>query len=100
MLRTLLFSLALLLLLGASVRAQPSAGERAKLLEFFEKKIRPVLADNCYSCHDGAKIKGGIRLDRKDAVFKRSDEPLIVPGHPEKSLLVKAIRHEIDAKMP
>ena len=100
MLRTLLFALALLLLFGASVSAQPSVGERAKLIEFFEKKIRPVLADNCFSCHGGAKIKGGVRLDRKDAVFKRSDEPLIVPGHPEKSLLVKAIRHEIDAKMP
>src|ERR1017187_7595041 len=98
--RTFLLSLALLFLLDGSVRAQPSAAERAKVLEFFEKKIRPVLADKCFSCHGGEKVKGGVRLDRKDAVFKKSDEPLIVPGHPDKSLIVKAIRHEIDAKMP
>ncbi len=98
--RMLLFSFAIVFLLGASVRAQSSDAERTKQLEFFEKKIRPVLADNCFSCHGGAKIKGGVRLDRKDAIFKMSDEPLIVPGHPEKSLLIQAIKHEIDAKMP
>src|ERR1022692_2442044 len=94
-------SLAIFLLLASILHAQPSAAERAKLLEFFETKVRPVLADNCFSCHGNlAKPKGGVRLDRKEFVFKTSDEPLIVPGHPEKSLLVKAIRHEIESKMP
>ena len=92
-----LFSLAILLVLVPTLHAQP---ERAKLLEFFETRIRPVLADNCFSCHGAVKPKGGIRLDRKEFILKASDEPFIVPGHPEKSLLVKAIRHEIDNKMP
>jgi Protein of unknown function (DUF1553)/Protein of unknown function (DUF1549)/Planctomycete cytochrome C len=95
--RTLLAALAILSCTSFA-HAQP---ERAKLLEFFETKVRPVLADQCFSCHgDLKKPKGGIRLDRKEFVFQASDEPLIVPGHPEKSLLVKAIRHEIENKMP
>ena len=91
-------------LIGAILTAPAVFGQtnpdQAKLLEFFEAKVRPVLVDNCYSCHAGVKHKGGVRLDRKEFVFKASEEPLIVPGHPEKSLLVKAIKHEIDSKMP
>jgi hypothetical protein len=98
--RYLLLSLGILFSLGSTVRAQPTAEEKASWLEFFETKVRPVLADNCFSCHSGEKHKGGVRLDRRDLVFKASDEPIIVPGHPEKSLLIKAIKHEIDAKMP
>ena len=90
-----IISLLIVALTVPVVQAQPG---RARHLEFFEKKVRPVLADHCFSCHGGAKVKGGVRLDRKDFVFKMSDEPLIVPGHPEKSLLVKAIRHEIDTQ--
>jgi hypothetical protein len=93
-------SLALVFLLASSLHAQPAQPDRAKLVEFFETKVRPVLVDNCFSCHSAVKPKGGVRLDRKEFVFKASDEPLIVPGHPEKSLLVQAIRHEIEHKMP
>ena len=89
---------ALILLLTSSLSAQPL--ERAKLAEFFETRVRPVLAENCFSCHNKDKQKGGIALDRKEAVFKKSDEPLIVPGHPEKSLLMRVIRHEGEVKMP
>ncbi|MBI2808455.1 MAG: PSD1 domain-containing protein [Planctomycetes bacterium] len=95
--RKLAISVAAFFLITAVSRAQ---ADRGKQLEFFEKYVRPVLADNCFSCHGGAKIKGGVRLDRKAGVFRISEEPLVVPGHPQKSLLVKAIRHEIDAKMP
>ncbi len=98
--RSILLALLLLSTTAFSARAQPNPEDRAAQLEFFEKKIRPILVDNCYECHGGAKIKGGVRLDRKAAVFKATDEPLIVPGHPEKSLLVRAIRHEIEHKMP
>lgn len=93
-------ALAIVVVTCKSSHAQTSAVEQAKLLDFFETKIRPVLAERCFSCHAGEKSKGGIRLDRRDSVFKSSEEPLIVPGHPEKSLLVKVIRHEGDSKMP
>lgn len=95
MLRTI--SLVIVVLTASIVHAQP---DRARQLEFFEMKVRPVLADNCFECHGALKPKGGIRLDRKEFVFKSREEPLVVPGEPDKSLIVKAIRHEIETKMP
>ena len=95
-----LLSLILSLSIGSTLYAQPNSEERAKQLEFFESKVRPVLVENCFSCHAGEKHKGGVRLDRRENVFKQTEEPIVVPGHPEKSLLVKAIKHEIDSKMP
>ena len=70
--------------------------------EFFEKKIRPVLASECYECHDAKKQKGGLRLDYRDGWKKGGDSgDAIVPGEPAKSLLLKSVRHEDpDLKMP
>src|SRR5437660_722186 len=71
-------------------------------LDFFEKKIRPVLADNCYGCHSAQakKPKGGLMLDSRAGMLKggASGQPAIVPGAVEKSLLIKAIRYS-DAKL-
>lgn len=93
------FTFALLLSALASSIAS-GQDEQSKLIEFFESKVRPVLVENCFGCHAGEKHKGGVRLDRREFVLKQTDDPLVVPGHPEKSLLVKAIKHEGDAKMP
>lgn len=63
-------------------------------LEFFEKKIRPVLVERCYKCHssEAAKPKGGLRLDLKAALLTGGDSgPAVVPGKPDESLLQKAI---------
>ena len=63
-------------------------------LEFFEKKIRPVLATQCYSCHSAAegKNKGGLTLDTRDALRKGGDSgEVIIPGDPKNSLLIKAM---------
>jgi hypothetical protein len=71
-------------------------------LEFFEKKIRPALTENCYACHSekSKRPQGGLLLDSIEAMLKggASGQPAIVPGDPEKSLLIKAIRHT-DAKL-
>ncbi len=71
---------------------------------FFEKKIRPVLVTECYSCHSGEadKMKGGLALDTRDGFRSGGDSgPSIVPGLPEKSLLVTALRHtDNDLQMP
>ena len=73
-------------------------------LDFFEKKVRPVLSENCYKCHsqNGDKIKGGLLLDSRTGWQKGGDTgPAIVPGDPEKSLLIKAIRYrDKDLQMP
>jgi hypothetical protein len=73
-------------------------------IEFFESKIRPILAQECYECHSEAtKAKGGLLLDTQSGWKKGGDsgEATIVPGDPANSLLLKSISHEIDdLKMP
>jgi hypothetical protein len=71
-------------------------------LEFFEKKIRPVLVAECVECHNADKQKGGLRLDYRDGWKKGGDSgATIVPGDPKESLLLRTIRHEEeDLKMP
>ncbi len=80
---------------------QPAAAS-PEGLEFFEKKIRPALADNCYACHSekSRKPQGGLLLDSMEAMLKggASGQPAVVPGDVEKSLLIKAIRYT-DAKL-
>jgi hypothetical protein len=91
------------LLLLAVVLSARAAIEPAQL-EFFEQKIRPLLVDNCYECHSlqTKKLKGGLLLDTREGVLKGGDTgPAIVPGDPEKSLLIKAVRYTDDElKMP
>src|SRR4051812_30750021 len=89
-----------LVLLASAVRADdkspPAAKPTPEGVEFFEKKVRPVLVQHCYSCHsaDAKKLKGELRLDTRAGVLKGgSSGPAIVPGDPEKSLLVRAVRH-------
>ncbi len=75
---------------------------RAEDLEFFEKTIRPLLHDQCQSCHGPAKQRGNLRLDSREAIMRGGDlGHVVVPGHPEQSLLVKAIRYaDDDLRMP
>ena len=93
---------ALLLLLP--VLGLNSQGAVADGTEFFEKKIRPLLVENCYKCHshESEKLKGGLFLDSRDGVLKGGETgPAIVPGDPEKSLLIKAVRYtDKDLRMP
>ena len=71
-------------------------------VEFFETKIRPVLVKSCLECHSAssAKLGGGLLLDSKDGVLRGGESgPAIVPGKPERSLLIKAIKH-VGLQMP
>jgi hypothetical protein len=64
--------------------------------EFFERKVRPVLVEHCYECHsaDADQIEGGLLLDSRAGVVKGGDTgPIITPGDPEASLLIRAIRY-------
>jgi mono/diheme cytochrome c family protein len=70
-------------------------------LEFFERKVRPVLAEQCYKCHGPEKQKADLRVDSLAALLKPGvDGPIIVPGKPGESLLIKSIKHLGDMKMP
>ncbi len=71
-------------------------------IEFFEARIRPLLVKNCYECHSGQakKIEGKLRLDSREALRRGGESgPAIVPGDPQGSLLVRALRYE-DHEMP
>ncbi len=73
-------------------------------VEFFEKKVRPVLVEHCYKCHSASSKtpKGGLRVDTRAALLAGGDGgPALVPGHPEKSKLVEAVRYQnADLLMP
>src|SRR5436190_5224795 len=81
-------------------RAQLPAAATASA-EFFEAKVRPVLAANCYDCHTDQQF-GGLRLDSREAMLTGgASGPAIVPGAPDKSLLIRAVRQTNDTlKMP
>ena len=83
------------LFLAASVgAAEPSLAPTATQLEFFEKEVRPVLADHCYKCHGEKKQKSGLRLDSREYVLKGGElGPVVVPGNPETSRLILSINH-------
>jgi cytochrome c553 len=72
--------------------ADDSAG-----LQFFEQKVRPLLAAHCYECHSSATKApgGGLKLDTRDGIRQGGKSgPAVMPGEPERSLLVKAVRHD------
>ena len=87
--------------------ALPAAADDAKL-EFFEKNIRPVLVEHCYNCHaaDAEEVRGGLLVDSAKGLLAGGDSgESIVPGKPEESLLLEALRHESyemppDQKLP
>jgi hypothetical protein len=94
----------ILLLSLALAPAAPAADPAG--IAFFEKKIRPVLTEHCYGCHSAAarakkKLRGGLLLDSKEGLLRGGDSgPAVVPGKANDSLLLKALRHTGDLKMP
>jgi hypothetical protein len=78
----------------------PIAGQSDREgVEFFEKKIRPLLSQSCYKCHSATsqKLKGNLRLDSRDSLLAGGDSgPAVTPGDPQHSLLIQAVRHATD----
>lgn len=64
-------------------------------MEFFEKKIRPLLVEQCFKCHSGPKLKGHLAVDSRAALLKGGDTgPALFSGDPDKSLLMKAVGYD------
>ena len=64
-------------------------------VRFFESQVRPVLVEHCQNCHGEKKVKAGLRLDSRAGLLQGGDSgPAVVPGKPEESHLVAAIRYE------
>src|SRR5690348_3268638 len=84
---------------GAAADPVPAAVPDAAV--HFEKKVRPVLAGKCVVCHGPDRQKGGLRVDSRAALLAGGDRgPAVVPGRPADSLLVRAIAHDGELKMP
>ncbi|MBW3599836.1 MAG: hypothetical protein KY475_21515, partial [Planctomycetes bacterium] len=96
MLRVACFAASLAVLFfydGDSLRAEELSPPN---VEFFEKKIRPILIQRCYECHsaEADEPAGNLLLDRKAGWVQGGDlGPAIIPGDPEESLLIGAIRY-------
>jgi len=95
---SLSIALCALPILSAAPSAAPSASPNTP--EFFETRIRPILANNCYGCHTNSAL-GGLRVDSREALLKGgATGPSLVPGDPSKSLLLTAILQAGELKMP
>lgn len=71
--------------------------------DFFEKKIRPLLSEKCFSCHgpDAKSVKGGLRMESRASLLQGGDTgPAITPGNPTESLLIQSVRYEGPYEMP
>src|SRR5262245_50709101 len=84
-----LLSILILAFAAPALAAEPKAAAR-----FFESRVLPLLADNCFKCHGPGKQTSELRLDSAEAFRKGgfSEAPLAVPGDPAKSLLLKVVR--------
>jgi hypothetical protein len=88
------------LVLALTARAEP-APVTPTAAAFFESKVRPVLIEHCIRCHGPNKKRGGLRLDSLQAILEGGNAgPAIVPGKPDESYLIKAVRNEDDLRMP
>src|SRR4029079_13140947 len=79
--------------IAAEARQAPAPATAApQSAEYFETSVRPVLAANCYDCHADEKM-GGLRLDSREGLLRGGKSgPALVPGDPDKSLIIEAIR--------
>jgi cytochrome c553 len=95
-------SLVVIAATGGVVSAEGAPRDADARVIFFEKKVRPLLANNCYNCHSATtNSRGGLRLDDRNGMLVGGDKgPAIVPGQPEKSLLLRAVHQTGDLKMP
>ncbi len=93
--RTLLAVLLIACVQVAAPAAEPDADV------FFENQVRPLLVKACQECHGPVKQWGELRLDSRGAMLRGGETgPVLVPGQPTKSLLIEAISHGGDVRMP
>jgi hypothetical protein len=96
----IILSLTVLAAIGTAQAAEPTKEQ----LDFFEKKVRPILSEKCYKCHsvEAGKSKGGLTLDTQAATLKGGEGgPAVVPGDLSNSLLITAVGYkDKDLKMP
>ncbi|HTE19558.1 MAG TPA: c-type cytochrome domain-containing protein, partial [Armatimonadota bacterium] len=82
--------------------ARPMVSRPADTTTFFESRVRPVLAEKCFTCHGPRLQQGGLRLDSRQGLLKGGAQgPALAPTASERSLLLRAVRHaEPGLQMP
>ena len=89
-----------LILALSVIAAETASGDTAPTAEqvrFFETAVRPVLVEHCQKCHGADKQWNGLRLDSREALLRGGDSgPAIVPGKPDESRLIRAVRQTDD----
>ncbi|HEX3868859.1 MAG TPA: c-type cytochrome domain-containing protein, partial [Pirellulales bacterium] len=104
LLRLSLLPVAVACALAASALGEekaPAAKLSSEHEEFFEKRIRPMLAEHCVSCHGAETQEAGLRLDSRDFFMKGMEgEPVAVAGHPDRSRLIAVTRYDGNVQMP
>ncbi len=89
---------------GPSASPAATHRESAEGIAFFEQHVRPLLVEHCYECHSqrAKEPHGGLLLDSRAGWMRGGDSgPAIVPGKPEESLLIEAVRYSGDrVQMP
>ncbi len=85
---------------GWGVRAV-GGEEDASRPEFYTARVQPIFAANCFRCHGGMNHRGGLSMATRAAMLKGGhDGAVVTPGDPEKSLLVRLMRHDGPADDP
>jgi mono/diheme cytochrome c family protein len=88
-------------LLTRSTHALQSAPSAEASPQFYTEHVQPIFQANCYRCHAGLNHRGGLHLDTREGLMRGGkDGAVVVPGHPEQSLLVTLIRHQGPANDP
>jgi cytochrome c len=81
--------------------ANAAAQDEAAAPEFYTTKVQPIFQANCYRCHGGMNHRGGLNIQTRAGMLKGGhDGPVLIPGDPTNSLLVRLIRHEGPPKDP
>src|SRR5262249_20358224 len=85
--------------LDAADTAAPHTQFTPAQIDFYQRQVLPILTDNCYKCHshEADKIKANFVLDSREGLLEGGESgPAVVPGDPDESLLMKAVRHDTD----
>lgn len=82
-------------LVARSSRAAQESQPAEASPQYYTEHVQPIFEANCYRCHAGMNHRGGLQLDSRAGMMKGGrDGAVLVPGHPEQSMLVTLIRHE------
>src|SRR5208282_1837714 len=82
--------------LGSEIARAAETKTSTERIDFFEKKVRPILVSHCYTCHSAdTKPAGGLRVDGRRGLLTGGDSgPAVIPEEPEKSLLLQRVQHQ------